>query len=482
MRFDLPNFRIDFRDWNKGNNLYDDLPTGGFKRDTTGYNPFKTPGALQSMPTLSETAVTASLKRSPIVAWAPGGNVADFGLIGVGVDAAPLTGGQGYFYFIDEQTGAMTLLYTCHATNYSYKLGQSEAVTYNTGILVSSQKGLTFVNPGTGLNEAAYTGFGLSDFNANVPHPMAYLEDILYIGDLELLHQLDGGTGDSAYFSIPSQFIITALEEHRGYLMIAGSEYYMFQSNITNVKTRTEIFTWPGYGESFVDRFIIPDQVTAMKSADDGRLYVWTIKQFGYFNGLRFVPLRDLENPIYKSQIMLVKNGLMFADGMKMIRYASVVPGGSKYFYVNEVHTKTITALVSGYPSKFTTMLDGGIGNAGRNVLYTDLTASGGTREYEFNPRITKVPVKMRQVVVETDGLGASGVITVKYKNSNGETKDCGTFTYADVKMAAKKRWTFTISGHPSTTQITPLITVGGTAKLLSVDYYYEAAGETNNA
>lgn len=139
-----------------------------------------------------------------------------------------------------------------------------------------------------------------------------------------------------------------------------------------------------------------------------------------------------------------------------------------------------LAQLKEDYPIVFT---DHGTPGSGKNLLYgpLDNDTSGNNKTFRFNRRITRVPVKVRGVVVETEGLGASGTITVSYYNSEGVLKTCGTYTYATAKMAARQRWAFEVTGHPTTTEVDPVVTISGTAKFKSVDFYYERSENDSN-
>ena len=511
MRYDLPNFRIDFRDWMKGNNLYDNYPTGGLKATAAGYNPFKYPGLLVAQPTRSETAITSGLARYPVIAWSAGSQDGYIDLTVVGRDADPNTLGNGVPYRVNGRTGAFIKaggVFPAQTpsdilTSHGYRLGYSEMVESTSAAFISSDLDVAEIDPGE-LNTVNYSTADEDWFSslsggtllrAGSPHPLAWFGEDLYVGDQFELHQATGfGTtivANQAVITLPSRYTITSLEEHKGYLYITATKFYELSNNFTGslvqeqTKIKTEVFIWDGFSESFLENYPLPDQVTAMKTDEDGRLYMWTTKQFGYFNGLAFVPLKDLENIVYRPHICKVKNGLMYADGMKAIRYGSIVPGGERKFYLHETFTKNISALMCIIPDIMIVALDGGSGNAGINILYSSIDSGtpGTTRSLDFNPRFTKVAVKVRHVVVETaDGLGASGVVTVKHNDANGVSKTDGTFTYTNAKMAAKRRWVFDVFDCDPTSEIQPVIEVAGSVKLKSVDYYYEQATDTNNS
>lgn len=493
MRYDLPNFRIDFTDWMKGNNLYDNYPSGGLKESALAYNPFKYPGLLVSAPDRVETTITSSLKRVPSFAWAI--SFSNKGTAGVSTDNAivalsgdvPGTAGDGYFYEVNKSTGVFTSI--VNDTVKDYVEGITFALPYNEGAIFTSTTDISYVIPRlNSVNKTLWTGAGdlnQSALTDSVPHPMSYLDDLIYIGDGGDLHEFDTGsfTADSNVFSLGNNFVITALAEHRGYLYIAASQYFFDFASFTTVKALSKIFLWDGFSEGYLDEFITPDRINAFKASEDGRLYGWTTKQFGYFNGLSFTPLKDLENAVYPHHIVSVKNGLMYADGTKIIRYSSIYPGSTRRFFFIEQHTKTIGSIMISYLTNYIVTLNGAVSTSGVNLLYSDLdNRSGGTRSYEFNPREIKVPVKVRSVVIETDGLGSPGSVQVQFKNENGVTQSCGTFISSNTKMAAKKKWRFDPSKLTASSVIIPYITITGSAKLKSVDFFYEPAIDVGNA
>lgn len=492
MRYELPNFRVDFRDWMKGNNLYDDYPTGGLKAAQVGYNPFKYPGLLVSNQNLSEASVSSGLYQSPAITWAARFVSAASGSVPVllGVDSDPYVGSTPKVYWMDQTTKALTAFTTTTAFTATYRKGFSYMVKYGSGLLVSSTNNLTKLtlgSPNITKDEDYRTTAGLSGMSSTSPHPIAFLDNLAYVADNEDIHELDPATntGVDSVFSLQDTYTITELTEHRGYLYIAATEEYSYSTTpntFINSRDYTRIFVWDGFSQGYLDNYTIPDRVTAMYSGDDGRLYIWTIKQFGYLNGIEFKPLRDIENVVYRDDIVPVKNGLMYADGTKLITYASVMPNATRRFFIQEIYTKNITSVIT-IGNEQQIVLKGGSSLNGIVVSYGSyLTQSGGSRTFEFNARFTKVSVAVRHVIVETEGLGASGVIVVAYKDSKGNTNTCGTYTYADTAMAATRRWVFDVFEVDPTSQITPIITITGTAKLKSVDYYYEEVVEVNNA
>lgn len=499
MQYNLPNFRIDFRDWMKGNNLYDNYPNGGLKADEVGYNAFKYPGLLVAQPTLDETTITSNLKRVPVIAGRGAQNGGKMNFTVISSDD-PEAAGTGYAYTVNGLTGEM-VSFKSPSSGYVdplvltkvYQNGWSEMVETRNGVVVSHSNGLTQLFLSSTTDESFHTTTGIGTLTSSAPHPLAWFESFIYVGDDEDLHEVDpdGSTGTATVLTMPNRYTITSLQEHQGYLFIAATKYFTSTDAFTgvdrkyrNYKIRTELFTWDGYSESFIERFRIPDAVSVLLSDEDGRLYVWTHRQFGYFNGLTFVPLRDLDNVVYRHEVVKVKNGLMYSDGNKIIRYSSVLPGGERKFFVQEEYTLDVGSILTIIPDVVFVTLNGEASTSGRNLIIpsVDEGTSGTNRQFEFNTKNIRVAVKVRHVVVETDGLGASGVIKVEYKDSDGNTKTCGTFTYTDTKMADKKRWIFDVHGATATTQITPLITLSGTAKLKSVDYYYEQAVDVNNS
>lgn len=190
-----------------------------------------------------------------------------------------------------------------------------------------------------------------------------------------------------------------------------------------------------------------------------------------------------VHNTVYYAGELTTSRFSVYSDSgltTKVTMSADVNPAN---FSMTVSGSETIIALAqlhADYPIVFT---DHGTPGSGKNLLYgpLDNDTSGTNKSFRFNRRITRVPVKVRGVVIETDGLGASGTITVSYYNSEGTLKACGTYSYAIPAHAARKRWGFEVMSHPTTTEIDPVITISGTAKFKSVDFYYERSENDSN-
>lgn len=282
---------------------------------------------------------------------------------------------------------------------------------------------------------------------------------------------------------MPDRYTVTALVQSRGYLLIAASFYYNNTALLTRAKTPTRILVWDGFSQSFADDILIDNQVTAMVRAGDGTVYIWTNQHFGYLNGSKFQKLRKVNNLVFKHMVTNVPDGIMYADGASLIRYSSVIPGGTKYFFLENTVAETVTSIAQLQDDTPIIFTDKGSAGSGKNLLYAGLdSGASGTHTFQFNTRILRATCKVRHVVIETEGLASGQSIQVQYIDQNGDTQDCGTFTYSNAKHAAKKVWNFDVFGKPGTTIIKPLVTQTGGAKLRSVEFYYERVGQVNNS
>jgi hypothetical protein len=497
MDYSLPHFRVDFQDWLAGNNLYDDYPNGGLLASASGYNPFRYPGLLVPNKDYSTTTITSGLVRAPVIA-ADITTDSGFNFVAVGSQGDPNDDiAAGTFYLIDPETGAMSVLTNPGgaAINYNYQLGWSEAVTGELGnVFITSEDDVTLVNPSHGTlrvdqgwgNANGISG-GLNSLNM---HPMARFEEFIYIGDGNNVHQIDidAGTAIEDYFeAIPTNFEVTSMEQHKSYLLMAITQYAGDildpDYSVYNSNTGHEILAWDGFSPSFTDRFPVPNQVTAMRSTPEGICYIWTTKHFGYLNGSRFEPLRELTSRVYKHMIVPAPHGgVMYAQGTKVVRYSSAVPGGKKFFTVQADAGLTITSILQAFETRLMVFTDSGDNAvAGKNLLWDDLDAgTPGTKSFAFNQRVLRVNCKVRHVVIETEGLNG-GSVQVQYYDQNGDLRDCGTFNGAGAQ-AGKRAWNFAIHSHPGTNVIKPYITISGGAKLRAFEFYYEQTGQTNNA
>ncbi len=496
MDYSLPHFRIDFRDWMKGNNLYDAYPNGGLLASENGYNPFKYPGDLVAAPDYPTAAVTSNLKRAIIAnglntdLTAGAGTSSNVGAVAIALDGDPNTAAHGYYYQVHPTTGAFTLGATALSSK-NYRLGYTEAeFIYASYTLVTNDTNIAFIDPiAAGPLDVSETwastvgGMSTSAWVSSNPHPMGRFEDFVYAGDGDSLTQIDGFTVTSRYFTgIPQGYTVTALVQHRGYLLIAATEHFLSLGTTTNGKFQTRILLWDGFSPSYSDDILVDDQITAMVAGNDGVIYVWTVKHFGYLNGSRFEKLRTVNNRVYKHMVTPVTDGIMYADGTTLVRYSSAIPGGKKYFFVQNTTADTITNIIQVVTDVPIICTDGGNAGHAKNLLYTglDTGVSATAKTFTFNPRLVRVPVKLRHVVIETDGL-STGSIAIGYIDSDGNTQTVGTFDGTGAQ-AGKRVWHFDAFSLPDTRRITPVVTMNGDAKLRSIDFYYQPVGSANNS
>lgn len=484
MKYALQNFRVDKRDYLKGNNGYDNFPTGGYLASVVGPNAFSKPGLLAQNPALP-TAVNTASPGTGFVGFARGLNGSGGATqLGMYVDSAT---NYAYFTLITSTTGA-------HGTPQSdtggrvYNYYKSDLVWYKTNFYATGEVTIAQINASNGSISATWltsqtdtrTGLAATTMTGNVPHPMLVFEDIMYIADGRYLNKLDGTTYTTQVFDILEGYVITAMVEYRGmiYMFAVPSSF----SDGVSLPSHggAKLFSWDGLQDSWFEEYDLDYPVYSAKVWKD-RLYAFTAYYCGVWNGSELQALHPVSNPVYKAQITTTTDSLFFADGSTVVRYG--VPHGTstvRRFYNYIVNTGIPFAGISSVYQNSILLSERNTGSKTYFISNINTPATSGSRTFDFNPRFMKKPVTVRMIVIETEPLASGQKLKCGYINDAGDTVypaySSGEFDNATSEMAGKSRWKFDLFNGKATRAITPRFVVTAGVHIKNVDYFYEGS------
>lgn len=484
MKYALQNFRVDKKDFLSGNNAYDNYPTGGYLNATVGANVFSKPGLLAQAPALPSAVNTAN-PGTGFVGFARGYNGSGGGtLLGMYVNSAT---NYAYFTMLTSTTGAHgTAQSDTGGRNYNYY--QSDLVYYKTYFYASGASTIAQIDQGNSSISATWltsqtdtrTGLTATVMTSNVPHPMLVFESILYIADGRYLNKLDGTTYTTQVFDVPEGYNITALVEWRGMIYLFASPTTFSDGVDLPSHGGAKLYSWDGLQDSWFEEYDT-DYTVFSAFVWKNRMYAFTKYFLGVWNGSELVPLYPTTGIVYKHQITTTADSFMFADGVKIVRYGVPhgMPGGRKFYNYLDNGATSFAGIASAYNNAL--ILSERVASSKTYYISNpDTPATSGSRTFDFNPRFLKKPVKVRQIVIETEALSSGQKIKCGYTDDAGTvvypTNSSGEFDNATSAMAGKKRWKFDVNNVKATRVIIPRFVLTAGVHVRSVDYYYEAS------
>ena len=476
MNYSQPSFRIDSKDFLKGNNVYDDFPEGGALASTVGINSFSRPGLLAQAPALG-AAVTASLPAGGVISWAIGSGTSVPSPIAVYTNSSKIAS----WHNVNASNGAMTKVGTDDNTR-EYTLGVTDTVFYNGHFYTTSRTDIckNTVDLLT-RDQTWWTGTeGKPALTAGMPHPMLVYESILYIADGKFLHKLDGTTISTEVWDAPPDYVITALVEYNGLIYITAEPYVDLTGSVHGL---SQMFSWDGLLESWYEQYFLDYRINALYVYKN-RLYAWTNDYMGLWTGTELEPIYTVSNQVFKCHITATSDSMVFADGTKLVRYGKpFTPNLNKKFYnyTNASAAAPFTGIMSA--SGDSLILTESHATASPNFYLENVNtpATAGTRSLSFNKRFFKQPVKPRGVVITTSDVLASGEsVKAGYIDMHGDAQypvsDGGAFAYSVTKMQDKIIWEFELLSKKETRTMIPIVEVTAGVHVRSIDYLYEGS------
>lgn len=486
MKYEMPSFRVDKTDFLKGNNSYDDYPDGGVTSSTVGVNAFSKPGLITQAPQLGNS-VTAGLPQNGVVSWALG-----YGASSPIIFATTIFGSnQGKWYTANSSTGDLTPLTGYDSTGgRTYQIGITDTVFYNAKMYTSATDDIVEQNiDGTSRLLTFWTTTkGKAALTSGIPHPLLVYESILYIADGRYLHKLDGITASTQVFDLPPNFVITAMVEFNGLIYVTAEPYI---NNNGVIHGGSFMFSWDGTTDSWFEQYYINYRVNAMYVYKN-RLFMWTNKFMGQWDGSKIVPLKAVSNQVFKCHITETSDSLVYADGTILVRFgAPFIPGAVErfYSYLNSGLGNNWTGIISTQDNNLIaveTALGPAINTSeAKNYYISNLNTAttSGARSFTFNTRFFNKPVKVRRVVVELDRpLRFQDKVYPWFYNDTASGNDIqpayksGVVTGTDSAMINKTVFDFDYGKIETTRFIQPRLYVFGDVHVRSIDYFYEAA------
>lgn len=480
MQYDFPHFRIDRSDFLRGANTYEDYPDGGIVSSSYGYNAFKLPGFLTLSPSLdTATSVTAGLPVGVGISFARGKNGLSQETVCIGRNASD----DGYFYTVNDSTGALTLVGSADTTK-NYTVGKTSTVFYAGNYYTTSETDITLNVPGltAGSRNVSWwqTTKGMAPLDANAPHPQVIYGDIHYIADGRYIHQNDNGTTQYNVFDLGVDWVITAMEVYNNLIYIAAEPYYNYNGNYHGL---AKIFTWNGYNDGFLDEYLVENRISSMVVFKN-TLYVFTRNYMGYFDGNIVRNLYPVSGQIYSHQVTSTSDSMWFADNTTIVRYGSPYLTGKLRFHK---FWSTVSLAVNGLcsPSYESLVITTTGASNGSNFFISNVNtpATSGSAAVVFNKRMFTRPVRIRGAVIQLrDTLTSSPTrsVTVGYVSDVDATKS-KTFTGGNAAMVDKQRWRFDFFNQQPTRRIQPFLTMGSNPYIEWVDFLYEPSEDMLN-
>ena len=472
MNYNQSSFRIDKKDFLRGNNSYEDYPDGGVVTSVIGLNTWSKPGKLANAPRLNET-VTPSLPADGVISWGVGKGTISLDAMAVMTDTFS---GDGSFFTVGDSTGSLTKVGATD-TSQDYAIGWVDTVFYQGNFYTTSRTDIIKNNPDLTTRDLSYwvTTKGESALTTASPHPMVVFGDILYIANTNVLHQIDGATVTTSVLDLGSDYVITALAVYNNMIYITAEPYWnAFGNNHNGAK----IFTWNGYSPSWIDEWDVDYRINSMYVAPSGVMYIFNNHYMGYWTGNRIQYLRPVNNQIFKCHITSTTNSLMYADGDTIVRYGTPLFGGTKrffsYFFSDSHEFVGITSL---YNNSITISQTGTVYSTNHFLADVDTPEATRSHTFTFNKRRFSRPVKVRGVVIDTEQLVSGHSYVIKYYDEKNNLKVIGTFAATDATMLNKYTWGFPVVGDQNATRsIQPVLVQTGGGHLEGIDILYGPA------
>lgn len=469
-------FRIDRSDFLKGSNTFDNYPDGGMQYSCVSYNPFAAPGYLTQAPSFNMgTPVTAGLLPTKIgISFGMGKGTLGQEVVVIGANASE----DGYFYTMDESSGALTLVGSADTVG-NYALGFTSTIFYQGYFYTTSKQDITrnVVALTSGSRDTSWwqTTKTMAALDQYSPHPQVVYGDIHYIADGRYIHQNDGGTTQYNVLDLGADWVITDMEIYNNLIYIAAEPYYNFSGTSHGL---AKIFTWNGYADSWLDEWVVDTRISALY-VYRGIMYVFTKKYMGYFTGSVVKNLYPVSTQVYKNQITTTSDSMWFADGTTVVRYGSPYLTGKLRFYrYFSTVSSSLNGIVSPYYEALSMYTTGASNGSDYYVADVNTPASSGSVNaiVKFNPRIFMEPVKIRGIVIQLkDDLTdvPTQAVGVGYYDDDG-VAHYKTFSGGSATMVGKNRWRFDFLSQPATRRVLPYVSIQSNPYIETIDYLFD--------
>ena len=475
----MQSFTIDKNDFRLGVSTSRRHTDGGFapNKFLSGYsvpknvavNLFKGAGdTLYPPPTRYDINLnSSSVITGDVIAFAEDGTLS-------GNDSGYALDDDGKYYSIDGNT--VTLRQT-DSTN-SYIVGTSDLVQYKGNLYGTAREDIVRLT-GSSLSAIDATWWtttrGHSALNSSYRHPMAIVEDILYIADRYYIHTWDDSASVQQAMTLPSIYNITNMIAHPD-----GRHLIVFCSGTANyghsLKSKSVCFIVDTVNLEFIREISLDDQVEGSVNVG-GVIYVTYGENLGYFNGDGISFLRKLSPTItgnlvtrYKHSLANVDGILAVLDGDCVLMYGDLGLGNMFWYqYADNQSVPTSPSAIAYIGSK--KML---ISTTDRLLDRFDLNDISGSCEWESNFYSFPSKVWIRKIEVEMETMSSGSDITFYALDKNDTATQLFTMDYAtDGAISYKEKF---INLRTNIFKLRAHFAAGNTKGIHKITVWYEDA------
>ena len=365
---------------------------------------------------------------------------------------------DGQIFKLDSASSIDGLVATDVTRNY--KLGYTDAIFFDNTYWVTSTTDIVNCNASLGTFDFSWwvTTKSKTALIATVPHQMAELKGYLYVLDGNTVHRIDdAGTIVEDILTLGVDFVCMAIENHNNKLYIYADK---IKSNLldpdstgdTLVSSPGELIIWDGTNidTSTIERYRVSSPIYTMKSFN-GTLYIWDAYNFGYWNGMEMVSLRETNGyPKYKCMITTYKNRLYWIEGSAGDVYGTtnkriICFNGKQFYHCMSTSALTgatiIDSIFRWYGDALVVNTNSAIYACGLNPAIGQL---GSNSTYIAYSKWFELPVisKIEKCLLElSDVTATNNDLTISAVNAKGEEKTLMTLTYsADGAVYSKEK------------------------------------------
>lgn len=412
----------------RGVSTDDYMADGGYSPFSKGVNPFYEKGVMHQQPTPINLTALASLDGNAIASIIDPNNLSNLAYI--------LTDTGKFYRLANYTSSGLSLCQTDAVASYVYS--DTDMIWFNGALYATAQAQIAKLT-GNNLTTIDATWWtttkGHVALNTGHRHPMAVVEDFLYIADSNMIHSLDTA-GDTVYdaMTLPPGLTITAMNPHPN-----GRDLIVFTGEKQNASGQFQV-----KGKAFIISTVtleytavieLDDQVHGSKLVG-GILYVQYGVNLGYFtdSGIVFLRKLDYTYPLdsrdlgYKHKLVNFEGHIGVVENLALLVLGDL--GGGKAFYyplVSNTKIKTILSIGS------KTLLWSADNGSGAKELYASdyntIATSGSMPSFYTNRYVFPRKVWIRRIEIEHKTILSNGGITVSAVNENGSSTFLGSNT-----------------------------------------------------
>lgn len=479
---DLPSFEINFKDYIRGQNSFNEYPDGGIKTESIGANPFYVRGYLSTSPDQTNINAIDGDGDNDIAVLAYGQGVGVNTLVACAAEDAT---NSGLFYTIDPN-GVYTLVGSPDAA-HNYVKGNTDSAFYHSHFYFTSTQDLARMDDDLTSPDFSYwTGtLGQSNFTS-FKHPLLVFGDILYIGDGQYLHQIDDTTPQEQVLDLEEGYIVDCLITYNNLMFIAAHQGNGF----------SKIYTWDGFSPSWLDEYEVNDTISCL-FVFQGVLFVFFDDAIGYFDGTKVKQIREIAGTVQKHMVTKSRTAMYFIETFGggnlgrscLTRYSPVIFQGSQVntfiryldqFALTNENNRYVTCVISRNQNLFTSTVNNAADTASSGEIDGDkiqLPSDVKTYEFVFNDRNFNSQVQIRQVIAQFADVDEDNTIALSYIDDSNTQRVIGTVSGSNADVTARESFKDTLQ-YPATQRVTPVVAIEKHARLFKVRFYYEGVEE----